>query len=493
MTLAKQIVTSALVVLFAASLGHASGFEASGVGVQGRAMGGAFRALANDWTAAYYNPAGFAFIPDNQLGGAWHFQHYRNTVTPNYRFGGVYDNGVYNDVENYNKYEILDYPAGGFVARVPIWGETVIGLSAYQSFDYNVTWRLYSPLTAYNDQVSLPNDQYRNNLDVVVFQLTAAREFQEGKLALGLGLQVLRGDLLFNNTLFRENPLYDREPDAPEVARPYDHITQLSRQDGNGWGFGITGGMIYKLNDKTNLAFTARIPTKIKIKGDAANIYYMPYIRSLILAGNDYALGTVKGLFVSGETVTDSSHFETDLQLPPSVGVGVAFKPIEKLTLTLDAELTFWSKFEGLDFAYTNHYNLNGAAADSTITREFFTADESMKVEWTDAGKLMLGAQYAFKPYWTMMAGATADQSPSRDARFMLPLLMDTGEKYSFRIGSMFHIRQWDLGFATGYTSYPDRQIKVLEDKDGDGTYDNFPGDYQAEQYETVLSVNYRF
>ncbi len=491
MTLAKMILRVSVTVVCAVSLSFASGFEATGVGSQARAMGGAFRALANDWTAAYYNPAGYAFIPDNQLGGAWHFYSYRNTLTPNYRFSG-YENGVYNDIENYNKDQVLDYPSAGFIVRMPWWGETVVGLSAYQSFDYNLTWRLYSPLDAYNDSVFLPNDQYRNNLDVVVFQATAAREFQEGKLALGLGLQLMRADLLFHNTIFRSNPLIARDPSAPEASRPNDRITQISRNNGNGWGFGINAGALYKLNPKMNLAFTARVPFEMTISGKTANQFYMPYIRTL-MGDPNYALGTVKNLFVAGKTIIDSADFETKLQLPASVGIGFAFMPTEKLTVTADAEWTFWQKFEGFEFLYSNHHNLDGAAGDSAIARDFFTADQSVNVEWTGAGKAMLGLQYKIIPALIAIGGASVDQTPSRDGRFMTPVLMDPGTKYSFRIGGLAHIKQWDLGFATGFTCYGDQTVRTLEDQNGDNVYDNFPGLYEAQQYETVLSVNYRF
>ena len=40
------------------------GFAYDGLGVKARGMGGAFRAVADDWSAAYYNPAGYYRIQD---------------------------------------------------------------------------------------------------------------------------------------------------------------------------------------------------------------------------------------------------------------------------------------------------------------------------------------------------------------------------------------------------------------------------------------------
>ena len=127
---------------------HASGFETTGLGTTARGMGGAFRAIANDWTAAYYNPAGLAYIADNQLGSSVALFHLRNEITPHYAatdaYGNEYGWGIVNNQAIYNFHRILDNPAGGVVVRLPLWGETVFGLSVYEPFDLNQRWRLYS-------------------------------------------------------------------------------------------------------------------------------------------------------------------------------------------------------------------------------------------------------------------------------------------------------------------------------------------------------------
>jgi hypothetical protein len=63
-----------LIFLLAATLAtllatdaFAGGYSVSAVGVRARSMGGAFRAVADDWSAIYYNPAGLAKIEESQL------------------------------------------------------------------------------------------------------------------------------------------------------------------------------------------------------------------------------------------------------------------------------------------------------------------------------------------------------------------------------------------------------------------------------------------
>lgn len=470
----------------------ASGFETFPFGIQAKGMSGAFRAVADDWTAAYYNPAGYALIQDNQLGGTVGLIHLRNEIIPDYRIGDVYELGIFNDVTNYNKHEIYSNPSGGFAARLPIMGETVVGLSAYQPFDYNITWQMYDLPLAYNENLSMPGDQYSNNLDVVAFQLTLARELVEEKVSFGLGLQVLRADLIYTDLIFRESPYLN----TPLGVRPWDMITEFNKNDGSGWGFGVKAGLLVKLNDKLNLGITGHLPFDITVSGTSLLEYYMP-LNTDILApggeGEDWDMNTPEYLFASGTKITDSADFEAKLKLPVSLGLGLAYSMTENLTLALDAEYTLWSKFDGLSFAYTNHSGLTGAADTTALLNEFFTQDVSNPVEWQDAAKVALGLRYNFKNFLTLLAGGSFDQSPARDAVEFTPQLMDTGTKYSYSTGVIYHHNQWDFGLAGSITTYPDLTVDNLVDSDADGLPDSFTGEYKASTYETVLSFNYRF
>ena len=102
----------------AATGAFGSGFMFDGLGVKARGMGGAFRALADDWSAAYYNPAGYARIQDNILAGNVTFLHHRYAATIDYTHNG-YESGFINNQEIYNYHEILNVPQLGALARLP--------------------------------------------------------------------------------------------------------------------------------------------------------------------------------------------------------------------------------------------------------------------------------------------------------------------------------------------------------------------------------------
>ena len=490
MGIRRIAVASVLALALLGSSVLAAGFANTAVGLKARAMGGAFRAVADDWTAAMYNPAGYAFLKDNQFGGNSAFIHLRNELTPNYRLGGEYELGVFNDVTLYNKHEVLSNPSAGIVLRLPVWGETVFGLSAYQRFDYNITWQAFSPLRAYNDSVdfALPTDQYRNNLDVVTFQITAAREFIPEKMSIGIGLQLLRGDLIFNNVNFRTTPMTEE----PWTDEPYRHVPELSSNDGSGWGFGINVGMLYKLDPKTNLAVTLDVPFDINISGDAELQYIMPKINALLIPGSPVGPGSIGYLFANGDNIVLPASFDTKLKLPPTVGFGLSRDVSEKLTVAVDAEYTFWSRFTGFEFTYTGLGAMPPITDEPATVQQFFSEPLESRVEFCNTAKLAGGASYDALTYLTVFGGVTFDQGASRNGIAFIPQFADTGDKFALSAGLQFHVQRWDLGIATAFTNYEDATITTL-DNDLDGVYEGFPGDYTAKTYETVLSFNYRF
>ncbi|MFQ6008521.1 MAG: OmpP1/FadL family transporter, partial [Candidatus Zixiibacteriota bacterium] len=275
-------------------------------------------------------------------------------------------------------------------------------------------------------------------------------------------------------------------------ARPRDKITQWSHNDGYGWGFGFKAGALWKLNERLNLAATVSVPFELTVDGTSELAFYMPTIGEIDSA-DVRNVGTVGQLFVSGGRVVDEADFETTLKLPPSLAFGLAYFANERLTLALDAEYTFWSRFDGFDFTYTNHRGLLGPADTSAFARNFFTADLSFPVEWKDAGKVQLGASYDVTGDLTFLAGVSADQSPAREVGSFSPLFLDTGTKYGISYGLIVHIERWDLGIVTSYVKQPDLTVSTPETFGEEEESVLFPGEYKAATYETILSFNYRF
>jgi long-chain fatty acid transport protein len=491
-----RLVASVLITLVLLSPGLlAGGFENASIGVKAKGMGGAFRAIADDWSAAYYNPAGLAYINDNQLGVSSGFITFRNELTPNYYYyddyGNTYDVGVFNDRTLYNRHATHALPSAGCAVRMPFWGETVFGLSAYQPFDNNLIWTVWESPLAYNDSIAgqLHTDQIESDIDVVAFQLTLAREFVEDQLSVGLGIQFFRADVLIKDLAFRENPL-----GSPLNDRPFDKIPELTKNDGNGYGFGFNLGFKYRLNDKTTMSSVIRVPFNITVSGTTELTFVMPKGSPYL----PYNPGTIEYLFSHGGAVVPKADFEADLKLPASFGLGVAYDFSDRLTVALDAEYTNWSKFKGFEFSYSQFRSLPSTMAmtpaEDAIVTDFFTRDMTSPADWDNTIKVMLGASYQRSEALTLLGGVFMDQSPMSSSGVVTPLFVDPGNKIGITGGLLLDVDRWELGLATGYIHTSDDQsVSSLVDVDGDGIHDSFAAVYGASTYETTLSVNYRF
>ena len=240
--------------------------------------------------------------------------------------------------------------------------------------------------------------------------------------------------------------------------------------------------MQYKLNEKVNLAATIYMPFDITLKGTTNYTFIMPLASDIVVEAN-----SADQLFVSGDIINQASNFESKLKLPASIGIGAAYTASEKLTVEVDAEYTLWSHYDGLAFDFSNF------SGTPRFEQAFFQANLASPVEWDNTGKIAVGLRYLLDPKLTLLAGGSVDQSPARNSVVFTPQFMDLGTKKSINAGGVFHINQWDLGIITSYFRYPDINFKGLVDLNGDNTYDNFPGEYKARTYETVLSFGYRF
>lgn len=484
----RSAAAALLCVSVIAGASRAAGFQNTDLGAVARGMGGAFRSLADDWTAAYYNPAGYAFMLDNEVGSAVHLPHLRHDLRPNYgyrdQFGNRYEMGVYNDRTVNNVHNILNNHAAGITLRLPVLQETVFGLSGYQPFDYQINWNLFSPLESYTTDTftTIPRDQFLNDIDVVAFQLTAAREVIPERMSIGIGLQLLRADLQFHDLVFRPNPL-----GSPVSDRPRDFVPQFARNDGNGWGFGLNAGMLYKVTPKLNIGATIALPFDITISGDAHSIYILPENDFL---SQQYQPTDPRYLFTSGGNFNVLSTFETKLKLPASLGAGVSYAATERLTVALDAEYVFWNRFDGFAFDYDDFSHVRGPA-DSIPT--FFEKDISAATDWDNTGKIALGLRYRALDFLNLLGGVAFEQAVVRNGVFR-PQFVDTGDKTNYNLGAVFTIAQrLNVGTTIGYIQFPDETTSTFTDLNGDGLPDSFPGRYRADHIEFVLSGAVKF
>ncbi len=463
------------------------GMSILGVGAKAKGMGGAFRAIADDWSAAYYNPAGLFYMTDNQLTFNEVVTHYRVKYEPNVNYGG-YDVGFYNG-EISNRYEILTNPTLGGYFKLPVGGQSITaGLALFQPFDQNIAWQVFqSP----NSGFGLPGQQFEHNFDAVAINVVGAMELIEDKLSIGISAGILKADLVYGGFFLRANPADPNATYYDQIAgRPNELITEYARSDGNGLAPNFRLGLLMKASPKLQFGLSITPKTTITVDGDSYFYYYMPDIPQYFNRGlaGEVVPGNEDYILSSGARLTGNATFETEIVLPTQVGAGVAYQVTERLLIAGDLEFTTWSDFEGYKF----DYEFSNFSTGSSTIDAWAATDLAVVVDAKNILTGSLGLEYAYSDIVKMRAGYSADQSPYEEGT-LHPAFFDSGLKHSLNLGLGLEFESVRLDVATQYQHFPESKDGGNIDLDNDGIMDNLPGTYKGSAFESVFQFTVKF
>jgi long-chain fatty acid transport protein len=467
------------------------GMGISNVGAKAQSMGGAFRAIADDWSAAYYNPAGLFYTTENRLTFNEVITHYRAKYTPDIQYGD-YEVGFF-DGEINNRYKILTNPTLGGYFKLPLFGKDIMaGLAIFQPFDYNNSWQVFHPL---NNDAALPGQQIEHNLDAVAINGVLAIELMENQLSFGISAGVLRTDLTYGSFFLRPNPLSEDSAFHSQVAsRPNDLITQWQRSEGDGLSPNLRTGLLFKATPRINLGLTYAMKSTVTVDGESSFFYYMPDIpayhnRTDVKSNHS----SINYILSSGARYEAFTSFETEVTLPAQLGGGIAFQVNDKLLVAGDLEYTFWSDFDGYVFDYK--FDDSGITL-CTLLNVWMVEDMVVPVDWKNTLKGSLGLQYQLSDVIRLRGGYAADQSPFDQGK-LHPAFFDPGLKHVFNVGLGLMFENIILDLATGYTTHTETtesgNYDIAANGGPDDITDNMAGTYSGSAFETIVQFSVRF
>jgi long-chain fatty acid transport protein len=441
------------------------GFALPGVGSKALNLGGAFRALADDWSAAFWNPAGLAYLPNSEFDMNLYVLNFRPQYTPHvtegqdgysYSFGYLPDKFYPDD-------RAFFLPSfSGFHKFPQIEGFTA-GVAFFVPYKLEAQWNLYEPPLGFDNDVAYPKFDHRTDILVWDLHPTVAKSFMEDKLSLGLGLSIQRADFELRRTVLLP---------VSTLPRPYDYWPEDSRLKTDGWGVGFNAGVLYKASPKLQFGLSYQSPVDISLSGDVELELYWPVIPgSQILGGTAY--------YKNGE-------YETTLPLPGEIGFGVMYKPLDRLTLTSDVSSTNWSRLESLDIT---DLTLIPSQHDTIYVAPLNT---TLPFNWKNITRFSLGAEYALREDLFLRGGYFFEASPIPDNTFTV-LIPDVGNKNSINLGLSYQVGSYELGYDFQMIAYQNRDVKDLEDVNNDNLFDNMPGQYKMLFFCSGLSFTYRF
>ena len=461
----KKLILS--IVAMAATMGAvAEGYQVNTLSAKQEGMGHTGVALKLGAESMIFNPAGMAFMD--------------KTVDLSASVSGVISD--VSAVHEGIKYETSNDVSTTFQisGAFSIYDNLKAGITINTPYGSGIDWTDNWPGATLNQSVKI---QVFNIQPTVSYRILP-------NLSVGAGLMVAWGNVDLNKGLLKASTINAMIPGVVkqqlvEQGVPAEYITddmvnqyasqmylnnEITPASVNLKGtaevvLGFNVGAMWDINDKITVGASYRSKMDMKVKsGDAKLSYNIP---------NE----AVQQVVQSKLNVLDNTNFAAQLPAVSVLTFGVSYKPIERLTLAFDAQLSGWSDYEKLSIDFVGL----DAPFDQHITKNY-----------SDAWAFRLGAQFAMTNRLDLRAGFIVDTTPVNENYFnpetpgMTRLEPTFG--FSFRPIENFSV---DLAFT--YVAGLARKGSIPEKDMLTGETSNFDAEYDVEAFIPAIGVSYSF
>ncbi len=375
-----------------------SGF---GFGARALGMGGAFIAIADDASAASWNPAGIGQLvrPEFTIVGSMNEsttssakesileRKTSSTAVPT----GEYDRYVYSDAELKTRQQGIDFLS--YVQPFAMGNSTISAQFSYaRLFPAGTGTQSYSLQWSDNYYVNPPQEALYSKQDI-----TATASGSGGIDTYTLGLAAAIGPTFYagfsgqlwtgeigttvhvkNSAFFYEN---DDATSSPAFSEFSDlEYSQLTKRKINGFSFNF--GVLWVPNN------WLRAGAVYRTKWSGSDSLEASYERT--------RQSTTSRFHATGAGQTDS-----DLEWPASWGVGLAVRPAATLTLSADYSITYWSQAKTSAALTGWDYNASTNSYTPTFAERAFPSNGPVEQNGedyqNDQTAYRFGAEYVFR------------------------------------------------------------------------------------------------
>lgn len=367
----KKVILSALALLLSAGAAMAEGYQVNSLSAKQLGMGHTGIAMELGAESMFFNPAGMAFMNKTlDLSGSF------TAIMPTATATAQPDGKKYDTDCN------AATPIGAHAA-FSIYDNLKAGVSFYTPYGSSINWTDNWPGAVLNQNV---------NLKVFTVQPTVAWAITP-KLSVGIGAMISWGSVDLNKGLVTAET-------TDKVITAMKALQQPGAEDLKDFGtttpasvnltgtarvtVGFNVGAMYKVNEKLNFGASFRSRMPMRVKAGDASVRYANNTAQVIL----------------GETLDliNNANFTAEMPCPWVLGLGVAYKPIDRLTLAFDARLTGWHTYKKLDIEFL----------DDNLTR----FDQNIEKHYKNSWCYSLGAEFAVTNRFDVRAGLMVDTSP---------------------------------------------------------------------------------
>lgn len=438
-----------------------------GLGAKATSMGGAFVAIADDPSAIYYNPAGLTQLKGTNITVG------HSVISPHIVYR---DSGEYQRVDD--PIDSMYYPYVAFCGDLePLHGllrteSLVFGVAAL--LPYGEIFRLQvkpaeqKRLSWYQEEFKrvliYPGLGYQVTPKLSV-GLSLGIEF-DADLALGM-LGFAKGDMFMGLDLLKllEGKLFEI---LHEIEIKYFEITSLSspdlKVDLDAWWIHTAAGLLYKPTEGLSVGLVYRGEVLDTIPLELGGIIYADLV---IVAMVEPAMEMLTIYLEDHPIVIPTKQIFFKYIKPQQAVFGIAYKPIDRLTLACDLTWTQWSIVEangGWKDTYVPKFGLEYRPARTVFGMElawragyFYEPspipEEAFANEYVDFDKFVYSAGLGLRnPKYPFKVDLYVQLSHLKNRRVYKPPVIGGSGEYEFAIVEEKDFVAGESVYNTGFT-----------------------------------------
>ena len=345
---------------------HAEGYQINTLSARQNGMGHTGTALKLGAESMIFNPAGLAF-EENPI-------DFQASVTGIFAHASATTGGV--------KYSTDNQPSTpmAFNLGMKVYDNLAVGVSFYTPYGSGINWGDNWPGAVLNQSVALKS---------FTLQPTVAWKIIPG-LSIGAGAMITWGNVDLNKGLVTPTSL-----NAMLTAMGVDYSfsdtpasINLTGKAATTVGFNV--GAMWDIDSRWTVGVSYRSKMNLKVKCGDASLRY----------ANEIA----RGLLQERLNVLNQANFTAEMPAPAILNFGLAYKPVDRLQLAADAQLTFWNVYRTLEI---NFLSETLSAYNQTLTKDYHNS-------WT----FRVGAQYSLTHRLDLRAGVMIDTTPVNSVHY---------------------------------------------------------------------------
>jgi long-chain fatty acid transport protein len=382
-----------------AGFAFANGLSLNSIGTKSMGMGGAYVGYANDATAIYWNPAGLA-------GQKTHLLFFADDIIPSA--------GYTNDLAGIDATMIQNHYIAPNLFFNYNMDKMAFGLGIYVPAGLGAEWD--------TDEFGYTGLDLELMSKVAAISISPTFAYQvSDQFSVGVSLNIIYA-------------MFDMKQPADDPSGLTTQPAYQYAEESTGLGYGATIGLLYDINEMFSVGATVRLATAVAMEGEATN-------------GLFPAFPTIPGVIAPGPGKSD---FDREVTWPLWVGGGIAYRPMENLTVTFDAQYSQWSELQVLDTKYKDPYWQAVLEPDGS---------DDLELKWEDAVQIRVGGEYYTSEALALRLGYYYDPAPSPDET--LTPLFPSATYNAVTGGLSYFTGNWTIDFAAEYLIGGDREVKT--------------------------------